>query len=183
MGLKFAACRLVVLCLSTLVAGSALAQTDPFQSNPGPLPAPRAVAPPPRVTRPVPEPEVPPAPPPAPAVTETVPPGARLVASGVDSRIVVYRRWGDNCEAVPTTITIVEQPKHGAITLRDETTLVPLKAETGTSTGCIGKVVLGKGIHYQSELGYRGPDRVVFDVTLSTVNNALTRKTIEIAVR
>jgi len=172
-------CRLVVIGLSILVAGPAFAQTDPFQSNPAPAPVVPSHRP---VVRPAPEPEVPPAPP-APAMTETVPPGAHLVASGVDSGIGVYRRWGPNCEAVPTMITIVEQPKHGAITLRDETTLVPLKAETGTSTGCIGRVVPGKGIHYRSEPGYRGPDRVVFDVTLSVVNNAPTRKTIEIAVR
>ena len=57
---------------------------------------------------------------------------------------------------------------------------IPKVATVGTSGACAGKLIIGKRIYYQSQPGFRGYDRVAYDVRLG---DEWHRKTIEIAVR
>jgi len=169
--------RFVLVGLAMVIAGPSLALTpDPFQSAPGP----EAVKPKPR---PRVAPQTPEAQPvaPAPAVAEAVPPGATVVASGAASPLNREMSWNKECEARLTPIIIAEQPRHGTLAIREETMPVPAVAAVGTSGACAGKLIMGRRLYYQSEPGFRGADRILYDVRYG--NGEWHRKTVDIAVR
>jgi hypothetical protein len=128
------------------------------------------------------------APPPKPiasaaAVVAPVPPGAVLVKSGVDTRVGSEVRWNRvNCTAMNTApINIKEAPKHGTVTTHDGIVPIPKVAVVGISGACAGKLALGANINYQSEQGFQGADRIVYDTLRS--DGVWHQVIIDIAVR
>jgi hypothetical protein len=182
--------RAILIGLTLLVASPSFGQTpDPFQSVPAPVakpaPRPRAAEPP----EPEPEPPAPPpaaSPPavaaPAPAAAAPIPPGAVPVASGAVSVIRQLNAWNPFCRALPVSVTVVAQPQHGVLAIRDEGVPIPTQAQLGSSGRCAGTVIAGKRVYYQSQAGYRGADRVVYVVVMGIGQPGRT-VTIDIAVR
>jgi hypothetical protein len=182
--------RAILIGLALLVASPSFGQTpDPFQSVPAPVakpaPRPRAAEPP----EPEPEPPAPPpaaSPPavaaPAPAAAAPIPPGAVPVASGAVSVIRQLNAWNPFCRALPVSVTVVAQPQHGVLAIRDEGVPIPTQAQLGSSGRCAGTVIAGKRVYYQSQAGYRGADRVVYVVVMGIGQPGRT-VTIDIAVR
>jgi hypothetical protein len=182
--------RAILIGLALLVASPSFGQTpDPFQSVPAPVakpaPRPRAAEPP----EPEPEPPAPPpaaSPPavaaPAPAAAAPIPPGAVPVASGAVSVIRQLNAWNPFCRALPVSVTVVAQPQHGVLAIRDEGVPIPAQAQLGSSGRCAGTVIAGKRVYYQSQAGYRGADRVVYVVVMGVGQPGRT-VTIDIAIR
>jgi hypothetical protein len=152
---------LAVLVLAIGMPCLARAQ-DPFQSAPGPA-APRPSASP-RIS-PHREP-APAAPEPgiaAPAPVNSDATFTRRAPSGFASKIRAEVGWTRDCAARPIDIRLVEPPRNGTITFRDETSWIPAKTDFGPETpACVGKMILGKSIYYQSNPGFHGTDRCVY---------------------
>jgi hypothetical protein len=170
--------RLLLTVLVLAIAMARLASAaDVFQSAPGPEPLrPKA---PPRAPPPV---EAAPAmpPPAAPAPMQAEATYQRRARSGVAERVIEERSWDENCAARSVDIKIVEPPRSGTATVRDEITPIPATGRHGNvSPACIGRPVATKSIYYQSNPGSRGTDRLVYLVSNS---NEWKRIEVEISV-
>jgi hypothetical protein len=164
LSMAIAAPVLVGMVLAIAGPGPAQAE-DLFQSAPGPdvpKPKPHAQTPRPPAADLV-----------APAPPAVVPPLAaeqvysRYVPSGMAGRVADKVNWDINtCAANTVDIRIVEQPRSGTAAIRDEMLTIPAKRgtipPTDTLAACIGRPVLGKGVYYQSNPGFRGTDRLAF---------------------
>jgi hypothetical protein len=167
----FAAMRqsaLGIVLLYFLATQAGLAQSgDPFRSEapPPPQPAPHTQAP-------TPEPVAPP-----PAALEPIPSNAILVEAAMSKKVNQEESWNKNClnNTLPI-ISIVEQPKHGALSIRQEQVRIP-----DASPRCGGKYVIGNAMYYQSAVGFKGYDRIIFDVVYP--NGVSRRKSIDLAVQ
>jgi hypothetical protein len=107
----------------------------------------------------------------------------RIAASGIASPISNERAWDwTSCAAQTVVVTIVEQPKNGTVTIRDETMNIPATTNRAGSTGvCAGKPINGKRVYYQSRPGFFGTDRLVYSTNYGGHGTAMT--VIEISVK
>jgi hypothetical protein len=150
----------VALIAATVLAAVALAARaeDSFQSAPGPEPPrPRAPqrSPPPREAAPA-----------APAPAAPPPNSANFsfkarAPSGVATRI--HREWSvdADCTARPVEITIVEPPRNGTVTTRDEPYSLPYNPTFGTTpAACVGRTIASTSVYYESNPGFHGADRL-----------------------
>jgi hypothetical protein len=89
----------------------------------------------------------------------------QIVSSGVDTPISVVHFFNDpnrNCAPGGQRVDLLSQPSYGRATTRDEWTVIPEMGPRGPRP-CAGVRTLGKQIYYQSNPGYRGLDRVIFE--------------------
>jgi hypothetical protein len=98
------------------------------------------------------------------------------------SVIRAINAWNPFCRALPVSVTVVAQPQHGVLAIRDEGVPIPAQAQLGSSGRCAGTVIAGKRVYYQSQAGYRGTDRVVYVVVMGVGQPGRT-VTIDLAVR
>ncbi len=90
----------------------------------------------------------------------------RNATSGVESRIAYERAWDRNCKALPTSVSLTQQPKNGTISIVEGTSTIPEGTPNSGSTGdCAGKTVTGSEVHYKSNAGFHGTDSVSYSVT------------------
>ena len=90
----------------------------------------------------------------------------RNATSGVDSRIAYERAWDRNCRALPTKVSVMQQPKNGTVSIVEGTSTIPASTPNSGSTGdCAGKTVTGNEVHYKSNAGFHGTDSVTYSVT------------------
>jgi len=91
----------------------------------------------------------------------------RKAQSGVETRIVYERAWNRDCQALPTTVTVTQVPKNGAISVVQGTSTIPPRTPNSgeTADNCVGKTVAGNEVHYKSSTGFHGTDSVTYSVT------------------
>jgi hypothetical protein len=91
----------------------------------------------------------------------------RKAQSGVETRIAYERAWNRDCQALPTTVTVTQAPKNGAISVVQGTSTVPPSTPNSgeTADNCVGKTVAGNEVHYKSNAGFHGTDSVTYSVT------------------
>jgi len=90
----------------------------------------------------------------------------RDATSGVDSRIAYERAWDRNCKALPTSVSVMQQPKNGTISVVEGTSTIPASTpNSGSSGDCVGKTVTGNEVHYKSNAEFHGTDSVTYSVT------------------
>jgi hypothetical protein len=165
----------VALIAATMLAVVTLTARaeDPFQSAPGPEPPrPRAPqrTPPPREAAPT-----------VPAPVNADRSDSAHAPSGVAARVSFAGWFDDNCVASPMEIRIVEPPRSGAATIRDETETIPANSKFRTTPpACIGVRRAVKSIYYQSNPGFRGADRLGYSVGLG--GGQLRRVEVQISV-
>src|SRR5579864_1833932 len=78
----------------------------------------------------------------------------RNAESGVDSRIAYERAWDRDCKALPTTVTVTQPPKNGALSVVQGTSTIPASTpNSGSTENCAGKTVTGSEVHYKAKAG------------------------------
>lgn len=112
------------------------------------------------------------------ALRAALPAGAVVAESGVLTPLRSHQNHNKRCASRPLPLTIIEQPQHGTATVREEAVKVPEKQTVGNS--CPGALVNGKRIYYQSEPGFKGNDRLVYEYTLG--DRVPRRETVNIIV-
>jgi len=106
----------------------------------------------------------------------------RNAMSDVDSLLAYERAWDKDCKALPSVVTVTEQPKNGTVSVVQTTGMIPARTlESGSSGDCAGKIVIGNQVRYKSNPGFRGTDRVSYDVV--TNNQPAGSKAITIVVK
>jgi hypothetical protein len=164
--------RLLLIAQAMAIAAPCLAQTpDTFQSAPGPeapKPRPRPHVPPPAAA-PAPAPTLAPAPSAASAASASERVYNRYAPSGADTGIIEERHWDhNNCTGGSVEIRIVEPPRSGTATVKEELLRIPSTNREGVaSAACTGRTVLGKSIYYQSQAGFHGTDRLAYLVSMN----------------
>jgi hypothetical protein len=130
---------------------------EPYQSAPGPVAVrPNAV---PRPAPAVPLPALAPV-----NADRTV---SAHAPSGVTAAVGMEGWFDDNCVTPPIDIRIVEPPRRGTATVRDEDAAIPANSRFRTTPpACIGRVRTTKRIYYQSNPGFRGVDRIGYVVSI-----------------
>ena len=64
----------------------------------------------------------------------------RNATSGVESRIAYERAWDRNCRALPSKVSVTQQPKNGTISIVEGTSTIPASTPNSGATGdCAGK--------------------------------------------
>ena len=106
----------------------------------------------------------------------------RNALSGVDSLLAYERAWDKDCKALPSVVTVTEQPKNGSVSVVQTTGTIPASTrDTGSTGGCAGTAVTGNQIRYTSNPGYHGRDTVSY--TIMTNNAPAGSKVITIIVK
>jgi hypothetical protein len=82
------------------------------------------------------------------------------VESGVKSEITTHMRYNSRCQPTPVAIRITAAPANGTVTTETKSLVVPAQSDRGFAqqTPCIGKMVEGVVIYYESKPGFVGQD-------------------------
>jgi hypothetical protein len=105
----------------------------------------------------------------------------RTAKSGIDSLIGYERGWDHDCAAIPTTVTITSQPKHGVATIVQGTSTIPTSTPPNGSTGeCAGRTITGNQVMYRSQAGYHGTDFIAWDAMTARGNGGHVDVTIAV---
>jgi TIR domain-containing protein len=87
----------------------------------------------------------------------------RSAVSGVASGIAFAGRWDRNCQALPSSVTIVRPPANGAVAVIRADEIIPASTPASGDTGlCSGKTVPANEIMYRSNPGFHGTDTVAY---------------------
>ena len=107
----------------------------------------------------------------------------RTATSGVESHLAWERAWDRNtCQQQPVTVTITRPTANGTVSVREESSTIPVSTAAGGSTGnCAGKQVTGKHIMYRSKPGFQGTDSVSYEVTSADGRKRVTTITVNVA--
>jgi hypothetical protein len=105
---------------------------------------------------------------------------SRVVAADRDMRLDFLYSINPDCTSIGyATVRIVEQPKHGAITIEDSTGFTSFPADN-LRAECNKRRSDGVAIIYKPEPGYTGPDSADFDAIFPTGNLSKRHYTIEV---
>jgi hypothetical protein len=105
---------------------------------------------------------------------------SRVVAADQDRRLDFLYSINPDCTSIGyATVRIVEQPKHGAITIENSTGFTNFPA-ANLRAECNKRRSDGVAIIYKPEAGYTGPDSADFDAIFATGNLSKRHYTIEV---
>jgi hypothetical protein len=105
---------------------------------------------------------------------------SRVVAADQDRRLDFLYSINPDCTSIGyATVRIVEQPKHGTITIENSTGFTNFPA-ANLRAECNKRRSDGVVIIYKPEAGYTGPDSTDFDAIFATGNLSKRHYTIEV---
>jgi hypothetical protein len=105
---------------------------------------------------------------------------SRVVAADQDMRLDFLYSINPDCTSIGyATIRIVEQPKHGTITIENSTGFTNFPADN-LRAECNKRRSDGVAIIYRPEPGYTGPDSVDFDAIFASGTLSKRHYTIEV---
>jgi hypothetical protein len=82
------------------------------------------------------------------------------VASGVKSEITTHMRYDSQCQPSRVDIKILAAPANGTVTAEPKSIVVPAQSDRSVpqQSQCVGKMVDGVAVYYQSKPGFVGQD-------------------------
>src|SRR5215207_4529331 len=91
---------------------------------------------------------------------ETVMADSAAVPSGVKFEVTTHARYDSQCQPNRVSIKILEEPTNGKLTVEPKTMEVRAGPERDIpqQAHCVGKIVEGVAIYYQSKPGFVGQD-------------------------
>ena len=82
--------------------------------------------------------------------------------SGIKTQLTLHSRFDSQCRSIRTEIRILAPPANGTVTSEPKNYAIPAQNRLGEKQPqqCVGKIVEGVAVFYQSQPGFAGSDSV-----------------------